>query len=106
MLDHFEDAFRVADAHEIAGFLGRKEVGGPGGRLEHDRARLADREAAERVAVEVDRGDLVDGAVSEVGVRGALGDAEEELPGRALGLVLSLRPERREADGFDKLFVR
>src|SRR5919198_1519739 len=52
-LDHFEDALRVADAHEIPGTLGREERRGTLDRGPRGLACLADGQAAERVAVEV-----------------------------------------------------
>src|SRR5579859_5350081 len=50
-LDHLEDAFRVADSHEVARLTGRQARSRPADGLEHLGAVLADREPAERVAV-------------------------------------------------------
>ena len=77
------------------GFAGGQQRRRPAGGLEHLLAALADREPAERVAVEVERGDLLDRAAAKLRVGGALRDPEEELTGRALGLPLPLGPERR-----------
>src|SRR5258708_6209407 len=55
-LDHLEDAFRVADSHEVARLAGGQARSGPADGLEHLGAVLADREATERVAVEIELG--------------------------------------------------
>src|SRR5436309_5576141 len=105
-LDHLEDALGVADAHEVARLAGREERSGPGDSLEHQPPILADRQAAEGVAVEVELGDLLDRAAAQVGVGPALGDPEAELPRRAGRLTLGAGPGRRAADGALELPAR
>ena len=78
--DDLEDALGVADAHEIARLVLREQRRGPPDGLEHLVSPLPDREPAERVAVEGERGDLFYGAPPELGVDATLGDAEPELP--------------------------
>src|SRR5439155_12970416 len=94
-LDHVEDPFRVADAHEIPRLVRGEERRRPGGRLEHLWAIFTDREAAERVAVETEPGDLGDRAAPQFLVRVALRDPEQELSRRALLPELSFRPQGR-----------
>ena len=78
--DHLEHALRVADAHEVARLLRRA-----GAARRRDVASnigvalLADAEAADRVAVEVERDELLDRAAAELGVEAALRDPEAEL---------------------------
>ena len=79
--DHAQDPLRVADPHEVARLLGRQQRRRPAGRLEHLLAALPHREPAERVAVEVERRDLLDRAAAQLRVGRALRDPEEELPG-------------------------
>ncbi len=71
-LDHLEDPFGVADPHEVARLVGREQRRRPVGRLEHHVAVLADREPADRVAVEADRSDLLDRAAAQLRVDAAL----------------------------------
>ena len=78
-LDHFEDAFWIADAHEVARLVRGEERRRLRDRLEHRVARLPHAEPAERVAVEVELDDLRDRAPAELRVGRALGDPEEEL---------------------------
>src|SRR5438552_12516622 len=56
--DHLDDAFRVADAHEVARLLRGQRGGRLRGGREHRRALLPHRQAADRVAVEVEGGEL------------------------------------------------
>ena len=53
--------------------------------------------------VEAERCDLLDRAAAQLRVGGALRDPEEQLAGRALGLTLPRRPERRAAHGLLQL---
>ena len=78
------------------GKLDVQDLRGPGRGLEHDVPRLADRKPPECMAVEAQRHDLLDGAPAQLGVRGALGDAEEQLSRRALGLALPCGPASSE----------
>src|SRR6185503_5747331 len=100
---HLENALRVTDAHEVARVVLWEELRGCGCRLEHLRPGLADREPAERVAVEADLGDLDDRASTKLGIRAALGDAEQQLAGAPRRPFLTQRPERRQADRFVEL---
>ena len=88
---------RVADAHEVARLLVRKQRRRPGRRLEHLAPVLADREPAERVAVEVELLQLVDGTSAKLPVGVPLRDAEQQLAGRAVGGSLARGPLRRAA---------
>src|SRR5207253_7421767 len=99
-LDYLEHAVRVADSHEVAGVTRRQQLSRPTDGLEHQVAVLADREPAERIAVEVERRDLVDGAGAQLDVGAALGDPEQELAGRPLRRPLARSPEGRQAYGF------
>src|SRR6188472_3986763 len=105
-LDHLEDADGVADPHEVARPVAWEQPGRPRRRVEHLLAGLADRQPAERVAVEAELGDLLDAAAAELGVGAALRDAEHELARAALGVQLAPRPERRAADGLLELAAR
>ena len=58
------------------------------------------------MAVEVELDDLGDRAAPELGVRGALGDPEQELALGAGRLPLAGRPERRQAHGLGELVAR
>src|SRR5205823_156359 len=78
-VDHLEDPFRIADAHEVARPRIRQELRRPGGRLEGGSAVLSDREPADRVAVEAERGDLLGGAAAQLGIDPALRDPEAKL---------------------------
>ena len=68
-----------------------------GSRLEHRLAVLPHAEAADRIAVEVERGELLRRAAPELAVEAALRDREAQLPGRARQAALALRPQRRPA---------
>ena len=102
-LDHLEHPFGVADAHEVARLVLRKERCHPVGRLEHRRAVLAEREPADRVAVEVELDELLGGAPAELGVRAALVDREAELTVGVGRVALPARPFGRAAHGFRDL---
>ena len=102
-LDDLEDPFRVADPHEVARLLGRHQRRCPVRHLEHRSAVLADRQAADRVAVEVELGDLLGRAAPELRVDAALGDAEAQLAVRARRMPLPRRPLRRPAHRLGKL---
>src|SRR4029453_11417573 len=82
---------------EVPGAVTREERRRPRGCVEHELTGLADRQAAQCVAVEVEVGDLLDRAAAEVRVGGALRDPVEELVRRAGGFPLPLGPARREA---------
>src|SRR5439155_19530608 len=103
---HLEDALRVADAHEGAGLPGRQDRRCPLPGLDHLGAVFSDGEPAERVAVEVELGDLLDRAAAQVWIRGALGDAEPELPGRARRVPLPAGPDGGAAHGVLEVPVR
>jgi len=55
--DRFEQIGGCADTHQIARLVGRQHRGGLANDFEHDVLRLADGEAAERIAVEADVGE-------------------------------------------------
>src|SRR5438067_7132463 len=97
-LDHLEDALGVANAHEVARLAGREERSGPGDSLEHQPPILADRQAAEGVAVEVELGDLLDRAPPQLRIGRPLRDAEAELALGARRPALVARPERGATD--------
>jgi hypothetical protein len=90
---------RIADSHEVARLLFREQVAAERGQLEHLLPALADRQPADRVAVEVERRDLLNGAASKLGVDAALGYAEEQLAGRARRGFLARGPQRRPSHG-------
>ena len=69
-------------------------------------AVLADREAADRVAVEVELDELLGRAPPELAVGAALDDREAELAGRALGVALAAGPLGGAADGVLELAPR
>src|SRR6185312_780466 len=93
-------------AHEVPRLLAGEQGCGIGGRVEHGRAVLADAEAADRVAVEAERDELLARAAAELAVEPALRDCEPELAGRAFEAALPFRPQRRAADGFLELGAR
>ena len=97
-LDHLEDALGVADAHEVARLAGRHQRGGLRGGLERGAALLADRQAADRVSVEVELGDLLGRAAAELRVDPALADPEAELALGARRVALPGGPVGRPAD--------
>ena len=73
------------------------------GRLEHRLALLADREAADRVAVEVELRDLLDRPLPKLGVDPALADPEAQLALGSRRVALARRPLGRTPDGFLEL---
>src|SRR3954469_3091837 len=93
--DDLDDAFGITDPHEVARLAGRQAAGSVARRLEHRGAVFADGEPADRVAVEVERDELLARAPSELGVEAALCDREAQLARRAVEVALLLRPERR-----------
>src|SRR5581483_11718048 len=93
--DHLDHAFGIADAHEVARLLDREPGGGGAGGREHRRPLLADGEAADRVAVEVERGQLGARAGSQLAVEAALRDREAKLSVYARKAAVPLGPERR-----------
>ena len=91
-LDHLEDALGVADSHEVARLFRRAAARVTQSVVSNiERAVLADREAADRVAVEVELEQLLDAAAAELGVGAALVDREAELARRALGVRAGAR---------------
>ncbi len=105
-LDHLEDPLGVADPHEVARPVGRHLRRRGVGRLEHRRAVLADREAADRVAVEVELGDLLGRPPPQLGVGAALADPEAELALGARRVPLAARPLGGTAHGLGELGAR
>src|SRR5207302_1421897 len=97
-VDHFQDARGIADPHEVPRPVEREELRRPGGRLEHQRPFLADRQTAERVPVELELRDRGDRRAPKLRIGGALRDSEQELALRTRRLALSRRPERRATD--------
>ena len=91
-LDRLEDPLGVADSHEVAGLLGREERREPVGRLEHQRAVLADREPADRVAVEVELAELLERSPAQLAVGAALDDREAKLALGARSVALAAGP--------------
>src|SRR4029450_113479 len=67
-LDHLEHALWIADAHEVARTVARQQRGSPPDRLEHQIAVLADRQTAQRVAIEVEARELLDRARTRLDV--------------------------------------
>src|SRR5207244_6314472 len=65
--------------------------------LEHRHTVLADAQAADRVAVEVERGELLARPSAKLGIEAALRDREAKLSRRARQVTLTLRPEGRAA---------
>src|SRR5919198_175877 len=94
-LDHLEDAGGIADAHEVARLVDGEERRRPGDGLQHEGAVLPHAEAAERVPVEVELGDLPDRAPAKIVVGAALRDAEKELTRAAWRPSLAPGPRRR-----------
>ena len=80
--DHLEDALRIAEPHEVPRPVGGKQRRRPGDRVEHLGSALADREPAERVAVERQPDDLLDRASAQLAVDATLRDPEAQLPVR------------------------
>ena len=78
-LDHVEDPRRIADAHEVARPVRGEQRRCPLDGVEPRLALLADEQTAERVPVEPELRDLLDGTSPELDVDASLGDAEEEL---------------------------
>jgi len=72
-----DEVARGADAHQVARAVGRQLRRELGDRLPHSLGRLADREAAEGVAVEAERRDLGGRAAAQLEVEAALDDAEQ-----------------------------
>src|SRR5579862_6190058 len=91
-LDHLEDALDVADTHEVARLVLRHHRRSLVGGGEHRLPVLADREPADRVAVEVELRDLLGRAAAELWVGAALGDAESQLAVGARRVALPSRP--------------
>jgi hypothetical protein len=86
------EILRRPDAHQVARLLRRQLVRD---RIEHlvrlvD--RFADREPTERVAIEVERGDLLHVAAAALEVDATLDDAEQRLPRLAGVRTAALRP--------------
>src|SRR5688572_24630717 len=69
--DYFDDSLRIADTHEVPRLRGGQSRRRPLDAFEHLVLLLADGEAAECVAVEVERGDLLDRPTPQLGVGGA-----------------------------------
>src|SRR5262249_15407351 len=105
-LDHLEDPLGVADSHEVAGLLRRKERRYPVGRLEHRAPVLADREPADRLPVDVELAQLLDAARPDVAVDAALVDRDPELSFGAAGVALASGPLGRAPHGILKFGVR
>ena len=80
--DHFEDLGRGAEAHGVAGLVGRQEGHRVLDGAEHLLLGLADRDAADGVAVEVEVDQFAGRLLAEVGPDRALDDAEMVLPAR------------------------
>src|SRR5579859_1861726 len=64
--DDLEHALRIADAHEVPRLLSRQERCSLRGRIEHRPAVLADAEPADRVAVEVERNEILRRAAAQL----------------------------------------
>jgi hypothetical protein len=75
--DALHEILRRPDSHEVAGAVGGQQRRREVERIHHLVLRLADGEAADRDAVEGQRGDLLHAALAQVGVDAALDDAEE-----------------------------
>lgn len=76
--DYFDDLWRGAEAHGIAGVVLREEGNGIFDGAEHLMLGFADADAADGVAVEADVHKGAGAFLAEIGVRGSLDDAEEE----------------------------
>ena len=91
--DHLEHALGVADSHEVARLLLGEERRGRGRRLEHRLAVLPHAEPADRVAVEVERDELLRRARAAARAsRPPCVIAKRSWPGRARQVALPLGP--------------
>ena len=104
-LDHLEDPLGVADAHEVARLLGRQERARASAVVSNiSAAVLADREPADRVAVEVEleRAPRSSAARSSRSVPPWL-IAKASWPGARSAVPLAPRPLGRAAHGLGEL---
>jgi hypothetical protein len=83
--DRLDERRRVADAHQVAGPVGRQLFERRGERRQHLLAGLADRQPADAVAVEADLDDLLGALAPHRLADAALHDAEQRLIGRVVG---------------------
>src|SRR5262249_51794660 len=75
--DRADDILGTADAHQIARVIGGQEIRREIQHAKHLLLALADREAADRIAVEADTGQSLRGFLAEIAIDAALHDAEE-----------------------------
>src|ERR671915_267555 len=97
--DDLENAYRVADSHEVARPLARQERRRPRDRVEHHSAVLPHAQAAEGEAVERESGEILDGAAAKVRIGASLGDGEEELARSPGSVELASGPRGRRRRG-------
>ena len=92
-----DQVVRRADAHQVARPVGRQQRHGRVQHGEHRRLALADRQPADRVAVEADLGQRVRRGGAQRGINAALHDAEQgRSPGAGTNACLR---QRRPAHG-------
>ena len=97
--DRLHEVLGLADAHEVARLRGGQEARDQLGEVVHLGLGLADRQAADRVAVEPQRRRRAHGAAAEVLVGPALDDPEERLARSiAVGRLRARRPAERELE--------
>ena len=90
-----DEVFRRPHAHQIAGLVARQLRRGESKRAQHRLLRLADGEAADGVAGEIERGEELHALRPQVGEDAALHDAEERLILAVMGGLAPLGPAMR-----------
>ncbi len=93
-----DDVVRRADAHQIARAIGGQDRRHRLDHAQHHLLRLADGEAADRIALEADIDEAARRFHAQLGIIAALHDAEQR-PARRLrleGALGALRPAQRE----------
>src|SRR5712691_8605233 len=102
-----EEVLGRADAHQVARLLRRQERRGVRDAFPHLRRILADREAAQSIAGQVERGDLGGVPLAQLAVEPSLDDPEQ-VAARVLQplLLAARRPARGPGDGLLVLLPR
>ena len=95
--DRADDVGGLADAHQIARPVRRQGRHGRVEHREHRRLPLADRQPADRIAVEADLDQPCRRSLAQIGINAALHDAEDAVPGRSANARLrALGPAHRQ----------
>ncbi len=101
----FDQILRRADAHQIAGLIGRQDRVDHVEHGVHVRFALADAQAADGIPVETQLGQIAGRLLAQVGVDSALDDAEECLTSARLGGLAPLGPGVGAGQGGDVVRV-